>query len=61
MREIQFRKTSADTEEIKYNTSGIETGSSKNIIYSKSREGTVGSSGVTRSCNTSTKHPVNHC
>ena len=31
MREIQFRKTSADTEQIKYNTNGIKIGSSKNI------------------------------
>ena len=31
MREIQFRKTSADTERTKCNTNGIKTGSSKSI------------------------------
>ena len=31
MREIQFRKTSSDTEWIKYKTNGIKPGSSKNI------------------------------
>ena len=31
MREIEFREISADTEQIKYNTNGIETESSKNI------------------------------
>ena len=31
MREIQFRETSADTEQIKDNSNGIKTESSKNI------------------------------
>ena len=31
MQEIQFRETSADTEQIKYSSNGIKTGSSKNI------------------------------
>ena len=53
MREIQFKETSADTEWIKNNTNGIKTGSSKNIICSKSREGTPESSGATRFSNTS--------
>ena len=29
MQQIQFRKPSADTERIKYNTNGMKTGSSK--------------------------------
>ena len=53
MREIQFRKTSADTERIKDNTNGIKTGSSKTLICSKWREGTTESSGTTRFNNTS--------
>ena len=38
MWEIQFRETSADTERSRYNTSGIKTGSSKNIDLLKSQE-----------------------
>ena len=37
-REIQFREFSTDTERIKYNTNGIKTGSSKNIVSVQSQE-----------------------
>ena len=53
MREIQFRETSADTERIKYNTSGLKPEVQKILICSKPRESTAESSGTTRFSNTS--------
>ena len=38
MREVQFREFSADTEQIKCNTNGIKTGTSKNIVFVQSQE-----------------------
>ena len=48
MRETQFRETPADNKRIKYNTNGTNTGSSKTLICSKSREDTAESSGAAR-------------
>ena len=48
MQEIQFRETSANTEQIKYYTNGIKNGSWKNIDMLKAREGTAEFSGAKR-------------
>ena len=54
MRKIQFREPSAENVQIKENTNGIKTGSSKKIlICSKSRKGITESSRATRFSNTS--------
>ena len=61
LREIQFRKTSANIEQIKYNTSGIKTGSSKNLDFLKAKR----SHSWIQWSNKIEQHfcwsPVNHC